>query len=100
MNKKSRPRCARPGSGRKENISMDSVSQTATEYKWPKLIKGVTVERLLGISRETLNRLARDGEVEYVDYYGQRRYIEESVIACFERHKAKPKEQWPEVIGV
>ena len=37
-----------------------------------------------------------DGEIEYVDYYGQRRYIEESVIACFERHKAKPKEQWPE----
>ena len=68
MNKKSRPRCARPESGRKENQSMDSVAQTAAEYKWPKLIKGVTVERLLGVSRETLNRLARDGEVEYVDY--------------------------------
>lgn len=75
---------------------MSSVAQTATNYKWPKLIKGITVEKLLGCSRATLNRLARDGEIEYVDYYGQRRYIEESVIACFERHKVKPKERWPE----
>lgn len=74
---------------------MSSVAQTVTDCKWPKLIKGVTVEKLLGCSRATLNRLARDGEIEYVDYYGQRRYIEESVIACFERHKVK-KERWPD----
>ena len=75
---------------------MESAAQAATDYKWPKLIKGITVEKLLGCSRATLNRLASDGEIEYVDYYGQRRYIEESVIACFERHKANPKERWPE----
>lgn len=53
----------------------------------------------LGISPPTMDRLVRDGELEAVEFYGRRRYPEESVEACYERHLVQPvvRQVWPDV---
>lgn len=70
------------------------------EYPYPNLLKRTEATKRLGISPQTLERLVRDGEIVAVEYYSKRRYTEESVISCLERHvvKTRQKEIWPGVV--
>lgn len=51
----------------------------------------------LGVSPQTVDRLVRDGELEAVEFYGRRKYPEEMVDACYQRHLIRPsqREIWP-----
>ena len=44
----------------------------------------------LGASRSDFVRLIRDGKIEVVEYYGHRRYSEESIARCIEAHRYDP----------
>ena len=44
----------------------------------------------LGISPPTVDRLVRDGELEAVEFYGRRKYPEEAVEACLDKHTVRP----------
>lgn len=63
------------------------------------LTKKAAAKRL-GVSPPTVDRLVRDGELTAVEFYGRRRYPEEAVEACRQRHLVKPaaKEIWPGVV--
>lgn len=63
------------------------------------LTKKDTAKRL-GISPPTVDRLVRDGELTAVEFYGRRRYPEESVEACLKAHtiKPRPKMVFPDVV--
>lgn len=51
----------------------------------------------LGVAPQTVDRLVRDGELEAVEFYGRRKYNEESVEACYQEHRvrARPRVVYP-----
>ena len=53
----------------------------------------------LGCAPQTVDRMVRDGELSAVEYYGRRRYDEDSVEKCRLAHTVKPrrKEIYPGV---
>lgn len=62
MNKKSRPRCARPESGRKENVFMTSVTQPSRKRKY-------TLDEIKAMDRDMITPAIASGVVGCDPYY-------------------------------